>query len=80
MRDPSVRLDTRGLECPLPTLRAVEAIRRSGGQKVVVVTDHAPALETVPFQAEWHGWDCVIEETGAPEWTLTLTPKEKAAP
>lgn len=77
-----MKIDVRGEVCPYPMMKAVEAMKQleGRGEPVVVVTDHAPCLETIPLQAEWHGWDCAIEETGQPEWTLTLTPREKHVP
>lgn len=75
-----MKLDVRGEVCPYPMMKAVEAMKQldGRGEGVVVVTDHAPCLETIPFQAEWFGWDCSIEETGHPEWTITLRQREKA--
>ncbi len=73
-----MRIDVRGEVCPYPMLKAVEAMRRSREQ-VVVVTDHAPALDTIPPQAHRFGYECAVAETGSPEWTITLTPKGDAA-
>lgn len=71
-----MKLDVRGEVCPYPMLKAVEAMKRvNGGEEVVVVTDHAPCLETIPPQAVRHGYEYSVRETGSPEWTITLTPK-----
>jgi TusA-related sulfurtransferase len=70
-----MRLDVRGEVCPYPMLKAVEAMKTLAGREdVIVVTDHAPCLETIPPQAPRFGYVCAIAETGAPEWTITLTP------
>jgi hypothetical protein len=57
-------------------MKAVEAMKKLNGQgAVAVITDHAPCLETIPPQALRYGYEFSIEETGSPEWTITLTPK-----
>jgi tRNA 2-thiouridine synthesizing protein A len=69
-------LDVRGEVCPYPMLKAVEAMKRlQGAETIVVVTDHAPCLETIPPQAPRYGYAYAVEVTGSPEWTITLTPK-----
>jgi tRNA 2-thiouridine synthesizing protein A len=70
------RLDVRGEVCPYPMMKAVEAMKRQKGEgEIVVITDHAPCLETIPPQAGRFGYAFEIEETGSPEWTITLTPE-----
>ncbi len=70
-----MKLDVRGEVCPYPMLKAVEAMKRlKGREEVVVVTDHAPCLETIPAQAPRFGYLYSVEETGSPEWTITLRP------
>jgi TusA-related sulfurtransferase len=74
-----MKLDVRGEVCPYPMLRAVEAMKKLKGlEEVVVVTDHAPCLETIPPQAPRFGYAYSVEETGSPEWTITLTPQAGA--
>jgi TusA-related sulfurtransferase len=71
-----MQLDVRGEVCPYPMLKAVEAMKRlQGAEAVVVITDHAPCLETIPPQAARYGYTCAVVETGTPEWTITLTPQ-----
>ena len=72
------RLDVRGEICPYPMMRTVSALKKlSGNEKVLeVVTDHAPALETIPTQAARLGFRTDIEETGASEWSITITRTE----
>lgn len=70
-----MRLDTRGQECPLPTIRAVEAMRRSGGREaIVVLTDDPVCAADIPFQAARHGYRAVAEPSGPSEWTISLEP------
>jgi TusA-related sulfurtransferase len=72
------KLDVRGEICPYPMMRTVSALKKlSGDERVLeVVTDHAPALETIPTQAARLGFRTDIEETGASEWRLTITRTE----
>ena len=70
-----MELDVRGEICPYPMMKAVDAMKKlNGTENVVVITDHAPCLDTIPSQASRHGYVCQVEETGSPEWTLTLIP------
>ena len=70
-----MKLDVRGEVCPYPMLRAVDAMKKLRGREdVVVITDHAPCLETIPPQAPRFGYAYSVEETGSPEWTITLLP------
>jgi tRNA 2-thiouridine synthesizing protein A len=68
-------LDVRGEICPYPMMRTVSALKKlSPGDRVLeVVTDHAPALDTIPTQAARLGFQTVVQEAGASEWRLVLT-------
>ena len=72
------KLDVRGEICPYPMMRTVSALKKlSGDEKVLeVVTDHAPALETIPTQAASLGFRTDIEETGSSEWRIMITRTE----
>ena len=71
-----MELDVRGEVCPYPMMKAVEAMKRlNGSEEVVVITDHAPCLETIPPQAARRGYGVSVEQTGSPEWKITLTAK-----
>ncbi len=69
------QLDVRGEICPYPMMKTVQALKKLKGDQLglEVITDHAPALETIPTQAARLGYSAAIEETGSPEWTITLT-------
>jgi tRNA 2-thiouridine synthesizing protein A len=69
------KLDVRGEICPYPMMRTVSALKKLARDKsaLEVVTDHAPALETIPTQAARLGFRTDIEETGASEWRITIT-------
>jgi len=73
----SSTLDVRGEICPYPMMRTVSALKKlSAGERTLeVVTDHAPALDTIPTQAARLGFDTAIEEVGSSEWRLVLTRK-----
>ncbi len=75
------KLDVRGEICPYPMMRTVSALKKlSGDEKVLeVVTDHPPALETIPTQAARLGFRTEVEETGASEWRITITRIEAEA-
>lgn len=72
-----MKLDCRSEVCPYPILRAVEAMKKTPPEAIEVLTDHAPTLETIPTQAERMGFSVKIEQTGNPEWKITLTPQPK---
>lgn len=73
------QLDVRGEICPYPMMKTVQALKKlkAGDMGLEVITDHAPALETIPTQAARLGYAVSIEETGSPEWRITLTREAK---
>jgi TusA-related sulfurtransferase len=74
-----MKIDVRGEVCPYPMLKAIDAMKKlKGREEVVVLTDHAPCLDTIPPQAPRHGYTYSVVETGSPEWTITLTPSGAA--
>lgn len=68
-------LDVRGEICPYPMMRTVTALKKlsADDRRLEVVTDHAPALETIPTQAARLGFTTAVEEVGGSEWRITLT-------
>jgi tRNA 2-thiouridine synthesizing protein A len=71
----SRQLDVRGEICPYPMMKAAEALQKlPPGESLQVLTDHAPALSTIPWEAAKHGYRATIERVGAPEWLITLQP------
>jgi tRNA 2-thiouridine synthesizing protein A len=67
-------LDVRGDICPFPMLKTVQALKELAPDDagLEVITDHAPALDTIPTQAARLGYTAEILETGSPEWRITL--------
>jgi tRNA 2-thiouridine synthesizing protein A len=69
------QLDVRGEICPYPMMKASEALEKlPAGESLQVLTDHAPALSTIPWEAAKHGFRATIERVGSPEWLITLVP------
>lgn len=68
-------LDVRGEICPYPMMHTVTALKKlsADDRTLEVVTDHAPALETIPTQAARLGFTTSVEEVGGSEWRITLT-------
>ena len=64
------RLDTRGLKCPWPVLRAARAMREADA--VLLLADDPVALIDVPALAQAHGWTIdVREQTDHAEYHLS---------
>jgi TusA-related sulfurtransferase len=69
------RLDVRGEICPYPMMKTSEALKKlPAGEALEVITDHAPALTTIPWEATKFGYAAQIERIGASEWRIALTP------
>ena len=68
-------LDVRGEICPYPMMKTVQALKKLAKEEneLIVITDHAPALDTIPTQAIRLGFTVEIKETGSPEWQITLS-------
>ena len=66
-------LDVRGEMCPYPATKTRETLQDFPGDVLVVLTDHAPALSTVPWEGARAGFEATIEESGRGEWAITLT-------
>jgi len=62
-------------------MRTVSALKKLSIDEstLEVVTDHPPALETIPTQAARLGFRTDVEETGASEWRITITRIEAGA-
>jgi TusA-related sulfurtransferase len=69
-----MKIDVRGEICPYPMLQAVAAMKRARpGETVEVLTDHPPALETIPTQASRLSFAVAVQEVAPGEWLLTLS-------
>ncbi len=68
-----MKIDVRGEICPYPMLQAVAGMKRArAGETVEVLTDHPPALETIPTQAARLGFGVAIQEVSPGEWLVVL--------
>ncbi len=71
-------LDLRGEICPYPMLKTNEELDADKNiQMLEVITDHSPALSTIPPQAVKRGYEVEIMEINNSEWKLTLTKEVK---
>ena len=66
-------LDVRGEICPYPMLKTNKELDAVNSPELKVLTDHSPALMTIPPQAIKRGYSCEIEETSQGEWSIKLT-------
>jgi tRNA 2-thiouridine synthesizing protein A len=68
-----MKLDVRGEICPYPQVKTIAALKKLPvGDQLEVLTDHPPALETVPAQAARLGYMAEIEAVGTAEWCIVL--------
>jgi tRNA 2-thiouridine synthesizing protein A len=71
------RIDTRGLKCPWPVLRAARAMRDQ--EAVLLLADDPVALIDVPALAAVHGWRVDLRELpGHAEFLLTKPDQDLA--
>ncbi len=72
-----MELDVRGEMCPYPAMKAKDALKKlAQGESLDVLTDHAPALSTVPWEAAKLSFSSEVEVVRAGEWRIHL---ERAA-
>jgi tRNA 2-thiouridine synthesizing protein A len=69
------QLDVRGEICPYPMMKASDELKKlPPGESLEVLTDHAPCLTTIPWEAAKYSYRAEIARVGDPEWRITLTP------
>tara|TARA_Y100000817_G_scaffold137577_1_gene107882 strand:+ start:662 stop:928 length:267 start_codon:yes stop_codon:yes gene_type:complete len=67
------KLDLRGEICPYPMLKTNEELDSDKDINILeVLTDHSPALSTIPPQALKRGYEVEIDEIDNSEWKITL--------
>lgn len=75
-----MKIDVRGEICPYPMMKTSEALKKlEGDETLEVLTDHAPALGTIPWEAAKNGYETNIEEAADSEWRLTLQKSDAEA-
>jgi len=68
-----MQLDVRGEMCPYPAMKAKEALQKlPQGELLELITDHAPALSTVPWEGAKLGFSAEINPKASGEWVITL--------
>jgi tRNA 2-thiouridine synthesizing protein A len=68
-----MELDVRGEMCPYPAMKAKDALKKlPAGATLDVLTDHAPALSTVPWEGAKLGFTSSIDITGSGQWRIRL--------
>lgn len=68
-----MQIDVRGEMCPYPAMKAKEALKKlPEGECLELVTDHAPALSTVPWEGAKLGFLSEIASKAPGEWVITL--------
>ena len=66
-------LDVRGEICPYPMLKAMEALSKLGPEEALeVLTDHPPALQTIPAYTGRLGYRSRIEEVAPGVWKVIV--------
>lgn len=60
--DGAVRIDARGLKCPLPVLKTEKALNgMTGAVSLEILADDPVARVDIPLLARKRGLDCAIE-------------------
>ncbi len=68
-------LDLRGEECPIPTVKTVDAMKQvAPGEELVVLTDDPICATEIPLQATHRGFSVNSELSEHSQWLITLTP------
>ncbi|QFG03947.1 sulfurtransferase TusA family protein [Tepidiforma bonchosmolovskayae] len=76
-KEGTMELDVRGEMCPYPAMKAREALAKlPAGECLEVLTDHAPALSTVPWEGAKLNYRSTIEPVGRGTWRIRLEPAE----
>jgi TusA-related sulfurtransferase len=72
-----LEMDLRGEECPIPTIKTVNAIKRlrtgAADQTVVVMFDDSVCAVDISYQAGMLGYSSKTTKTGDSEWEIILT-------
>ena len=67
-------LDVRGEICPYPMIQTNKILDDTtlNLTSLDVLTDHPPALSTIPPEAMKRGYGCEIEEASDGEWVIRI--------
>ncbi|MDH7481637.1 MAG: sulfurtransferase TusA family protein [Armatimonadota bacterium] len=68
-----IKLDARGLSCPMPAMMAKKAIKGRERGKIEIIVDSYAARDNVERIAKSSGWNVIIEDIGSGEFRLTIS-------
>jgi TusA-related sulfurtransferase len=72
-----MEVDVRGEMCPYPAMKAKEVLSKLPPDDTLdLLTDHAPALSTVPWEGAKLGFTAEINVERAGEWRIHLARAE----
>lgn len=63
-----VRVDARGLSCPLPALHAKQALGQAKDGTVEVLVDSVTSCDNVSRAGRKAGWEVAVEKDDAADW------------
>jgi tRNA 2-thiouridine synthesizing protein A len=69
-----IELDLRGLSCPIPVVKAKQAIDKNPGEPVTILLETAVARENISRLAESRKYSVKVEAMAQEECKLLLTP------
>ena len=69
-----IELDLRGLSCPIPVVKAKQAIDKNPGEPITILLETAVARENVSRLAESRKYSVKVEAMAQEECKLLLTP------
>ena len=72
-----VKVDARGLGCPIPVVKTKKAIEANPDEVIEVLVETAVAKENVSRLAQSRNYSVQVEETAGDEYRLLLTPAKK---
>jgi tRNA 2-thiouridine synthesizing protein A len=72
-----VKVDARGLGCPIPVVKTKKAIEASPDEEIAVLVETAVAKENISRLARSRNYSIEVEEVAGDEYRLLLTPAEK---
>ncbi|MDA1097110.1 MAG: sulfurtransferase TusA family protein [Chloroflexi bacterium] len=77
-----LRIDLRGEECPIPTIKTMSMIKKLGANSSETVTvrlDDTVCAEDIPYQARRLGYAAETTHLGPSDWEIVLRPSRPAS-
>ena len=82
MNGNDLRMDLRGEECPIPTIKTIGLIKELGtntSETVTVRVDDALCAEDIPHQARRLGYAAETTHLGPSDWEIVLRPTRRSS-